>query len=122
MGRRSIRCAAFLLGIFVATQSAEARDRKAAAKRERGPIFALLTPQEVRPLARRQQASIAAAPKARASSAVRAGTPARWTANRIAQSSKQESAKPDFLHFKVGAFTLKPAVGGVSGAQFSIGF
>lgn len=93
MGRgRSIGCAAILLALFVATGLADARDRKPTAQRERAAVYALLTSREVRAVTPRPKVS------------------------------EQEAAPPNPLYFKVGAFTLQPAVGGVNGAQFSIGF
>lgn len=106
MGRTLTGCTALLLAFSVAIHSAEARDSKAISGRESDSVSAAREMHVVR-----EQA-------VSASSAFGSGR--RSTVSE--PFGDQELARRNPLQVKLGAFTLQPTIGGVKGAQLSIGF
>ena len=123
MGRRSaIGCAALVFIVGFAVQPAHGKDRKGAADQHRAAHADMVAAREANAKAARSDLSAASTERAAASSAVldrdsrgRNGAP-------TAPLREQQAARPNALSFKLGAVTVRPAVGGIKGAQFSIGF
>ena len=121
MGRTYTGCTILLLACSVAIQSAEARDRKVASGPEREASSA--------PAARAMQAPVArveaiTAPMARSGSATSftSGNGGSRRSGASEQFNEEEPARRNPLQMKLGKFILEPAIGGIKGAQLSIGF
>ena len=119
---RLIGCVMLMVLGGFAVQPAQARERKSAAAADRAAVSAMTASREAHAKSVRQDASRTSVDRAAASAAV-AGT---FSSNRnrrpMAPLREQQEARPNALTVKLGAVTLQPAVGGIKGAQFSIGF
>ena len=99
-----------LVALGVAATPAYAKDRKSG--RDREPLAEMFAARQARSVAMRQDASAASAEM---SSSSRNGKP-------IAPLAEQQPARSNPFRFNIGAVAVQPAVGGIKGAQFSIGF
>ena len=122
MGRTFIGCVGLMvLGGFI-VQPADAKDRRSASSAERGTLSEMIVPREAHAKSARQDTSTGSMERASATAAVLD----RGTSNRnstpTAPLREQQSASSSALSLKFGAVTLQPAVGGIKGAKFSIGF
>ena len=117
MGRRINAWLGLVLLVGVISQPAIAKDRKSAAPDDRTMISSALPSQQVQARAARADASggAAATTVLNRSAVNRNGSP-------TAPLQEQHTARSNALSLKLGAVTVKPAVGGIKGAQFSIGF
>ena len=117
MGIRFTGWAALVLLTVFAVQPAQGKERKSAASRDRGAVADWLAAREASPKSARQESAAMSTSSAAVvrSSSDRNGKP-------TAPLSEQHAAPAGPLHFKLGAVTLRPAIGGIKGAQFSIGF
>ena len=103
-----------LLTVF-AVQPAQARDRKSGAPRDRAAVADWLATRDAAPRSMRQESSaMSASATVARSSSDRNGKPTAPLSEQVTPSGP--------LNFKLGAVTLRPAIGGIKGAQFSIGF
>ena len=122
MGRRSIGCAMLVFMIGFAVSPAEAKDRKpAAAERDRDTLADMIASRDAEPKAARQDAGVATERAATSSAVLDRGSGNRNGAP-MAPLREQQPARSNALSLKLGAVTVRPAVGGIKGAQFSIGF
>ena len=122
MGRRFTGWAAVLVAVGVATQPATARERKSAASRERESLAEMMAEREARSAAARQDASNTSAARATASAATLDSRARNRNGNPTAPVAELQPRETNPLKLKFGAVTLQPAVGGIKGARFSIGF
>lgn len=113
MGTRLTGFAAALLLISGALQSAHGKERRSAT-RGRLSFSETLGMQDAK--SRSLQAeSLSVAGNGDVSSRHRNGKPA-------AQVAETDETAPGVFNFKLGAVTVRPAIGGIKGAQFSLGF
>ena len=120
MGRGSIRCAALVFMVGFAFQPAEAKDRKsAAADPDRAALADMVASRAAQMKAPRNDAS---PERVAASSAVLDRSSPSRNGAPMAPLREQQAARPNALSLKLGAVTVRPAIGGIKGAQFSIGF
>jgi hypothetical protein len=101
----------FALG--VAVTPAGAKDRKSAA-RDSGALAERLTMREARAMTMRQE------PAGARDSASVDGKPNGRPIAPLADGQEIKASNP--FRFNIGAVAVQPAVGGIKGAQFSIGF
>ena len=116
MGIRFTGWAALVLLAGFTAQPAQAKDRKSAAPRDRAAVADWLATRDAAPKSVRQDLPAMSGSSAAVvrSSSDRNGKPTAPLSGQVARSGP--------LHFKLGAITVRPAVGGIKGAQFSIGF
>ena len=121
MGRRINAWLGVVLLVGSISQPATAKDRKSAAPDDRAIVSSAFPAGEVQARAARADASGGFADRAAATATLN-----RSAANRngspTAPLQEQHNARSNALSLKLGALTVKPAVGGIKGAQFSIGF
>ncbi len=122
MGRTVIGCGMLLLALGIAAHPAHARDRKAPLPRERESLGDGVGVRETRQVSFRHDASGASLAKAVSARAVVDSSAAKPNGKPTAPLAEQQPGRAEPLSFKLGAVTLRPAVGGIKGAQFSIGF
>ena len=111
-----------LVALSVTATPADAKDRKSDRSREREPLAEMMTARQARSVSMRQDASAtsvarsaSSSPSAEMSSSGRNGKP-------IAPLAEQLPGRSNPFRFNIGAVAVQPAVGGIKGAQFSIGF
>ena len=121
MGRRSIGCAMLVFMIGFAVSAAEAKDRKPAAERDRDTLSDMIASRDAEPKAARQDAGASTERTATSRAVLDRGSGNRNGAP-MAPLREQQTASSNALSLKLGAVTVRPAVGGIKGAQFSIGF
>ena len=122
MGQKFNGCAALLLALGLGIEPLEARDRKSAAKRNAESPSETTSASATRSVALRPDSFSASTASFASSSAVidrPSGQRNRKPASPLAE---QPPSTSNPLRLNFGAVTLQPAVGGVKGAQFSIGF
>jgi len=122
MRRGFIGGVALLFALGVVIQPAEARDRKSAAARDREGAFDTRATREMRAFAIRREIFIASATTAEATSAGIDRPAGNRSGSFIARVADPEPTRTNRLELKLGAVTLQPAIDGIKGAQFSIGF
>ena len=106
----------------VAATSADAKDRKSAASREREPLTEMIAARQARSVSMRQDASAASVARSTNSSASAEISSSNRNGKPIAPLADQQPPRSNAFRFNIGAVTVQPAVGGIKGAQFSIGF
>ena len=121
MGRRINAWLGLVLLVGVVSLPAAAKDRKSTAPDDRAMVSTAFPSREVQVRAARADASGGSVDRAAATTVLN-----RSAANRngspTAPLQEQHTARSNALSLKLGAMTVKPAVGGIKGAQFSIGF
>lgn len=124
MGRTFMTGAALvILGASIAVQPAQAKDRKSAAANENRAAFSdMIAQREAHSRTARQDPSSASVERVAAVAATVDRTSGNRNGTPTAPLREQPAATPSPLSLKFGAVTLQPAVGGIKGAKFSIGF
>ena len=121
MGRRLTGwLVVFMVALGAAVTPAQAKDRKSAAPRDREALLDMIAARQARPVAMRQEA-VAATGAAPSATAAELSTSAR-NGRPIAPLQEQQAVRGNPFRFNIGAVAVQPAVGGIKGAQFSIGF
>jgi hypothetical protein len=122
MGRRSIPRAALLFLVGFAVQAAEGKERKApAAEHDRAALSDMIVSRAAT-AAHRDASAASTERSAAASSPVLDRGQASRNGAPMAPLRDQQPATSNALSLKLGAVTVRPAVGGIKGAQFSLGF
>ena len=122
MGQRFIGWwGAAVVAIVVGTTPASAKDRKAATARDRAALDEMIAARQERPAIRQEASAAPAARSARSSSATELSSPER-NGQPIAPLQEQPPVRSNPFRFNIGAVAVQPVVGGIKGAQFSIGF
>ena len=111
-----------VLALGVATPAAYAKDRKSAASRDREPLADMLATRQARSVSMRQDASAGSAASAATSAAAVEMSSSSRNGKPIAPLAEQQPLRSNPFRFDIGAVAVQPAVGGIKGAQFSIGF
>ena len=101
-----------LIVLGAAAAPAHAKDRKSAASRDREPLAEMIAARQARSVSMRRDESAASVEM---SSSSRNGKP-------IAPLAEQQALRSNPFRFHIGAVAVQPTVGGIKGAQFSIGF
>ena len=122
MGRGFIGSIAGVLLALSVAPPADAKDRKPAGPRDREALADMMAAREARPASTRQETSAASASRSATSSAAADMSSSRPNGKPIAPLEEQQPARSNPFRFNIGAVAVQPAVGGIKGAQFSIGF
>ena len=123
MGRYFTGCALLLLiGLGVAAPSADAKDRKSAASRDRESLADVVAAREARSVAMRQDAFAASAARPAVSSSTATMSSSGRNGKPIAPLADQPELRSNPFRVNIGGVAVQPSVGGINGARFSIGF
>ena len=105
-----------------AVPPAEAKDRKAAAAEHDSAFSDMIASRGDNAKATRQDASAASVERTVASPAVLDRGSASRNGTPMAPLREQQPARSNALSLRLGAVTVRPSLGGIKGAQFSLGF
>ncbi len=121
---RSFKACAVLIVVCGVVIPAHAKDRKSAgADGERSALADMIVSREAHAKATRQDTSSASVERAAVVGSAGDRTSGNGNGAPTAPlREQQQAATRSALSLKFGAVTLQPAVGGIKGAKFSIGF
>ena len=111
----------FSVALGVAVAPAEAKDRKSAA-REREAVADMIAAREARSVAMRQEPAGGLTTRSAAASGTVQMSSTKPNGKPTAPLAEQQAPRSNPFRFNIGAVTVQPTVGGIKGAQFSIGF
>ena len=113
----------FAVAVGGTTTPAQAKDRKSAAGRNHEAVAEMIAAREARANSGGQEAFAASASRARLASTGVEFSSAKPNGKPIAPLADEEPVSSNPFRFNLGRVAVQPTfVGGVKGAQFSIGF